>query len=88
MLKKHYQRTVKFTPPQEAWLTDRAESRGTSVAEEVRSIIDAARTETLHEQKSLQEIERCKDAIRSLSHTIQELIDNLVDEDEEDEVQQ
>jgi len=88
-MSKKYQISMKLNATQHAHIQDVCEAQQVSASEYIRQLIDNDRRDNLNELKSLAEIERCKEAIRSLSGTIQELIDNLVDEEyEEDEVQQ
>jgi len=87
-MSKKYQLSLKLNAAQYAHIQDRIEAQQSTASDVIRQLIDNDRRENLNELKSLQEIEKCKVAIRSLSGTIQELIDNLVDEEyEEDEVQ-
>ncbi|WP_018293730.1 hypothetical protein [Mariprofundus ferrooxydans] len=82
-MSKKYQISMKLNATQYAHIQDVCEAQQTSASEYIRQLIDNDRKENLNELKSLAEIERCKVAIRSLTASINELIQELVDEEDE-----
>jgi len=80
---KKYQISLKLSATQYAHIQDVCEAQQTSASEYIRQLIDNDRRQNFGEQKSLAEIEKCKVAIRGLTASINELIQELVDEEDE-----